>query len=78
MNKFCGKINVDGSLSYVPQQPWIQNETIKQNILFGKDYNEIFYKTVIEKCALIADLNILPAGDATEIGERVRLIYVNL
>lgn len=73
MNKFKGKINVNGSLAYVPQQAWIQNATLKNNILFGNEYNESFYNQVIKSCALLTDLNILPAGDSTEIGEKVNM-----
>ena len=71
MNKFKGEINVNGSLAYVPQQAWIQNATVKNNILFGKQLDESYYKEVIKSCALSTDLNILPAGDSTEIGEKV-------
>ena len=64
------KVNVYGRIAYVPQQAWIQNETVKNNILFGAEYNESLYKRVIKVTALQADLNIMPAGDATEIGEK--------
>ena len=59
-------------MAYVPQQAWIQNATVRDNILFGKPYNEAKYKHVIHVCALETDLEILPAGDMTEIGEKVR------
>ena len=42
---------------------------MRENILFGSDYNSEKYETVVEACALAADLKILPAGDQTEIGE---------
>jgi ATP-binding cassette, subfamily C (CFTR/MRP), member 1 len=71
MSKFNGNINVSGSTSYVSQQPWIINETILNNIIFGKEMNQSFYNRTIEGCALNADLNMLPARDYTEIGERV-------
>ena len=58
-------------MAYVPQQAWIQNATVKDNILFGKEYVEHEYKTVLEASALIPDMEVLPAGDLTEIGERV-------
>jgi ATP-binding cassette, subfamily C (CFTR/MRP), member 1 len=73
MHKFSGRINVNGSVAYVPQQAWIQNTTLRKNILFGKPYEEQFYNRIIASCALESDLSILPAGDATEIGEKVRL-----
>ena len=70
MNKFSGSININGSISCVPQQSWIQQTTVKENILFGKPYNESFYKKCIEACALTADIVLLPAGDETELGEK--------
>ena len=70
MNKLSGHLIINGSISYVVQQAWIQNETVKNNILFGKHMNQELYDQVIGSCALLSDLNILPAGDMTEIGER--------
>ncbi len=58
-------------MAYVPQQAWIQNATVRDNILFGKAYNESLYKATIKACALETDMEILPAGDQTEIGEKV-------
>jgi ABC-type transport system involved in cytochrome bd biosynthesis fused ATPase/permease subunit len=60
-----------GSIAYVSQQAWIQNLTLRDNILFGSPYDEERYKKVIYACALQPDLDILPAGDMTEIGENV-------
>ncbi|CAK6982138.1 multidrug resistance-associated protein 1-like isoform X1 [Scomber scombrus] len=65
-----GGVSVKGSVAYVPQQAWIQNATLKNNILFGQDRKESWYHRVVEACALLPDLDILPAGDATEIGEK--------
>ena len=76
MHKAKGNVNVNGSMSYVPQQAWMQNATLKNNILFGKNFNEQFYNKVISACALQTDLNILPAGDSTEIGEKVLLLFL--
>ena len=42
---------------------------MKENILFGSEYDAEKYEAVVEACALAADLKILPAGDQTEIGE---------
>jgi ATP-binding cassette subfamily C (CFTR/MRP) protein 1 len=75
MNKFNGKINVNGSISYVSQQAWTQNASIRENILFGKDYDESLYNKVISACSLKRDFKILPGGDLTEIGERVIDIF---
>ena len=59
-----------GSIAYVPQQAWMQNATVKDNILFGKVFNKTTYEKVIDACALRSDLTILPGGDQTEIGEK--------
>ena len=57
-------------MAYVPQQAWIQNATVKENILFGK-FDEKFYKQVIDATSLRSDFDIFPAADQTEIGEKV-------
>lgn len=59
-------------MAYVPQQAWIQNASLRDNILFGKPYNEQKYCCVLEACALTPDLEVLPGGDMTEIGEKVQ------
>lgn len=59
-------------MAYVPQQAWIQNATLRDNILFGNPYNEQKYNSVLEACALTPDLQVLPGGDMTEIGEKVQ------
>ncbi|XP_069374124.1 ATP-binding cassette sub-family C member 3 isoform X3 [Paralichthys olivaceus] len=70
MEKLEGEISIRGSVAYVPQQAWIQNATLRDNILFGKAYNEQKYRCVLEACALTPDLEVLPGGDMTEIGEK--------
>ena len=62
---------LQGNVAYVPQQAWIQNATLKENIIFGKNSDDIKYKKTIKACALGPDLEILPGGDETEIGEKV-------
>uniref|UniRef100_A0A8C4URF7 ATP-binding cassette sub-family C member 10 n=1 Tax=Falco tinnunculus TaxID=100819 RepID=A0A8C4URF7_FALTI len=51
------------------QEPWIQFTTVRENILFGREYDARLYEEVVEACALSEDLNILPAGDQTQVGE---------
>ncbi|NXM91144.1 MRP7 protein, partial [Oenanthe oenanthe] len=51
------------------QEPWIQFTTVRENILFGREYDARLYEEVLEACALSEDLKILPAGDQTEVGE---------
>uniref|UniRef100_A0A2K6UXV1 Multidrug resistance-associated protein 1 n=1 Tax=Saimiri boliviensis boliviensis TaxID=39432 RepID=A0A2K6UXV1_SAIBB len=70
MEKVEGHVAVKGSLAYVPQQAWIQNDSLRENILFGCQLEEQYYKSVIQACALLPDLEILPSGDRTEIGEK--------
>ncbi|XP_038064145.1 multidrug resistance-associated protein 1-like [Patiria miniata] len=70
MEKISGTVNVNGSVAYVPQQAWIQNATLRSNVMFGAPMHETEYQRVIEGCALAPDLEILPAGDLTEIGEK--------
>ncbi|XP_035828954.1 multidrug resistance-associated protein 1 [Aplysia californica] len=65
-----GSVDVKGSIAYVAQQAWIQNGTVKNNILFGSPPNEARYRAVVKACALDRDLSILPSGDRTEIGEK--------
>ncbi|XP_065356723.1 multidrug resistance-associated protein 1 isoform X3 [Calliphora vicina] len=70
MEKISGSVNTVGSIAYVPQQAWIQNATLRENILFGRDYDRKRYNRVIDACALRADIDMLSAGDQTEIGEK--------
>ncbi|CAG9327096.1 unnamed protein product [Blepharisma stoltei] len=66
-----GFINVPDNIAYAPSlDSWIQNDTLKNNILFGKPYNEAWYLKVLDACCLIQDINSLPNKDLTEIGER--------
>ncbi|KAH9480738.1 ATP-binding cassette transporter abc4 [Psilocybe cubensis] len=57
-------------VAFAAQESWVQNETIRENILFGSPYNETRYKKVIRQCALERDLELFEAGDATEVGEK--------
>lgn len=70
MDKVSGRVNTKGSIAYVPQQAWIQNTSLKDNILFGQSLNDRVYNKIIDACALRADFQMLPAGDDTEIGEK--------
>ncbi|XP_060579428.1 ATP-binding cassette sub-family C member 3-like [Ruditapes philippinarum] len=70
MVRMSGKVTLKGKVAYVPQEAWIQNMTLRDNILFGKKYQEKKYRKVLESCALLPDLEILAGGDMTEIGEK--------
>ncbi|KAJ3341071.1 Multidrug resistance-associated protein 1 [Gonapodya sp. JEL0774] len=70
MRRVGGSIELNGTVAYVPQTAWIVNDSLRNNILFGKPFDEQRYNDVIHSCALTRDLEILSAGDRTEIGER--------
>ncbi|XP_040940660.1 ABC transporter C family member 10 isoform X3 [Gossypium hirsutum] len=68
--KVNGTVHVHGKKAYVSQTAWIQTGSIQENILFGSVMDPVWYQEVVEKCCLIKDLEMLPFGDLTEIGER--------
>ncbi|KAI1319870.1 P-loop containing nucleoside triphosphate hydrolase protein [Xylariaceae sp. FL0255] len=70
MRKTSGEVTMGASRAFCPQSAWIQNDTVRNNILFGKELDRVWYKKVVKACALESDLDMLPNGDATEIGER--------
>ncbi|GAW25583.1 putative ABC transporter family protein [Rosellinia necatrix] len=70
MRKTSGEVVLGASRAFCPQYAWIQNASVRKNILFGKDMKREWYNEVIKACALQPDLDMLPNGDATEIGER--------
>lgn len=63
-------MQVYGNIAYVSQSAWIQTGSIRENILFGSSLDYDRYQKTLEKCSLIKDLELLPHGDLTEIGER--------
>uniref|UniRef100_A0A8C5RBW8 ATP-binding cassette sub-family C member 9 n=1 Tax=Leptobrachium leishanense TaxID=445787 RepID=A0A8C5RBW8_9ANUR len=60
------------SVAYAGQKSWLLNATLEENITFGSPFNKQRYKAVIDACSLQPDIDLLPFGDQTEIGERVR------
>ena len=70
MHTVAGTTNLNSSVAYVPQQAWIQNATLRDNILFTKSHQPEFYDKVLTSCALLPDVRVMPAGDETEIGEK--------
>ncbi|RAL13245.1 P-loop containing nucleoside triphosphate hydrolase protein [Aspergillus homomorphus CBS 101889] len=59
---------IDTAVAYVAQNPWMENATIKDNILFGLPYDRYRYRKVLRAVALQKDIDILPDGDYTDIG----------
>ncbi|CAG8733244.1 36712_t:CDS:10 [Gigaspora margarita] len=70
MKRIKGEVLFGGNVVYCPQTAWIQNATLRDNITFGLPFYEEKYQQVIKDCCLELDLEILPAGDLTKIGEK--------
>ncbi|KAH8272109.1 hypothetical protein KR026_008581 [Drosophila bipectinata] len=77
LNVLLGEVGIDkgeamvhGTISYASQEPWVFEGTIRDNIVFVEDYNERRYKKVVKACGLERDLELLPRGDLTVVGER--------
>ncbi|KAF9067926.1 multidrug resistance-associated ABC transporter [Rhodocollybia butyracea] len=70
MRRTRGEVVFGGTVSYCPQTPWIRNATLKENILFGLEDEDKKFKEVIRACSLEHDLELLPHGEYTEIGEK--------
>ncbi|KAK4485348.1 hypothetical protein RD792_007986 [Penstemon davidsonii] len=64
------EVQVHGTVAYVSQSAWIQTGSIRENILFGSSLENERYEETLERCSLTKDLELLPYGDLTEIGER--------
>ncbi|XP_068279070.1 ATP-binding cassette sub-family C member 6 [Nyctibius grandis] len=70
LEKMDGCVTMKGTTAYVPQQAWIQNASVEDNILFGKEMDEAWFNSVIDACGLQPDLESFPAGQKSEIGEK--------
>ncbi|KAF9974715.1 hypothetical protein BGZ73_001834 [Actinomortierella ambigua] len=70
MTKSTGSVIRGSVISYAPQTPWIQNATIRDNILFRQPLDQLKYQRVVKACCMERDLTMFPDGDRTEIGER--------
>ncbi|KAK4879943.1 hypothetical protein RN001_008089 [Aquatica leii] len=70
ITKGDGKVDVYGAISYAAQDQWLFPATIRQNILFGEEYDQKRYREVIEICALQKDIDSFPQGDGTLITDK--------
>ncbi|KAH7105792.1 ABC protein [Auriculariales sp. MPI-PUGE-AT-0066] len=70
MKRIKGDVSFGSSVSYAAQVAWIQNATLRDNIVFGCDWDEDRYWRAIGNASLLPDLELLPDGDLTEIGEK--------
>ncbi|KAK2950278.1 Multidrug resistance-associated protein [Blattamonas nauphoetae] len=70
IERVSGEVRMRGSIAYCPQVPWINNDTVRGNIVFGSPFDEERYLNTVRVCALEADFKTLSAGDQTAIGEK--------
>nr|XP_034922203.1 ABC transporter C family member 13 isoform X2 [Populus alba] len=70
MTLIHGSVHSSGSVAYVPQVPWIMSGTIRDNILFGKNYDSRRYSDTIRACALDVDISLMAGGDMAHIGSK--------
>ncbi|XP_061102942.1 ATP-binding cassette sub-family C member 12-like [Conger conger] len=70
MHLLSGSVSANGTFAYVSQQAWIFSGTVRDNILMKEEFDQTRYDKAILVCSLQPDLDILPDGDMTEIGER--------
>lgn len=82
-----GSITINGSISYASQEPWVFAASVRQNILFGQQFERDRYNAVVKTCALMRDFEQFENGDLTIVGERgtslsggqkARIKYVNI
>ena len=70
IDKLNGSVSLSGTISYAAQSACVLNATVRENILYGKEYDEARYERVVQACALVEDIANLEAGDQTQIGEK--------
>ncbi|KAH7925483.1 ABC transporter [Leucogyrophana mollusca] len=70
MRKTSGIVEFGGSIAYCAQSAWIQNATIRENVCFGRPFEEERYWKAVRDACLEPDLDMLPNYDLTEVGEK--------
>lgn len=70
LQRLEGSVAMKGSVAFAPQEPWIQNASVEDNIVFGGEMDRRWYNRVVEGCALRPDMDSFPAGSRTLIGEK--------
>eukprot|EP00536_Pseudo-nitzschia_multiseries_P007312 jgi/Psemu1/195381/e_gw1.171.86.1 len=68
--KVTPTVQKNGRISYAPQDPFILNLSLRENILFGSDFDPVRYNQVLDACALRPDIEQLGGSDLVQIGER--------
>uniref|UniRef100_A0A8D0R0I7 ABC-type glutathione-S-conjugate transporter n=1 Tax=Sus scrofa TaxID=9823 RepID=A0A8D0R0I7_PIG len=70
LSKLEGSVSIQGSVAYVPQEAWVQNTSVVENVCFGQELDPLWLERVLEACALWPDVGSLPAGIHTQAGEQ--------
>ncbi|KAJ2149088.1 ABC transporter C member 13 [Coemansia sp. RSA 564] len=87
LNMVTGESRLNGSVAYVDQSPWIMGSTIKENITFGKEVNDVLYRQAVSLCCLDDEVNQMSGGDSTVVsnqgstlsgGQRARLALARI
>eukprot|EP00854_Cymbomonas_tetramitiformis_P004092 gene4092-5068_t len=65
-----GRVRLPANVAYCAQDVWVMNATVRDNILFGRPFDEGWYRQVLEACSLWADLDTFPEQDGTMVGEK--------
>ncbi|XP_049272525.1 multidrug resistance-associated protein 1-like [Rhipicephalus sanguineus] len=74
MRHLSGSVALNGSVATVSQAPQILNMSVRDNITFGRKFEELYYSKVVEACQLSRDINRMPAGDLTEAGDKGEML----
>ncbi|XP_036923551.1 multidrug resistance-associated protein 6 isoform X5 [Sturnira hondurensis] len=70
LSKVEGSVNIKGPVAYVPQEAWVQNSSVVENVCFRQELDPLWLERVLEACALWPDVGSFPAGIHTQIGEQ--------
>jgi ABC-type multidrug transport system fused ATPase/permease subunit len=70
LENYQGSVVVNAKIYYITQQPWAFTASIRQNIIFGSEYEPEKFNKIIEVCSLKKDLELLPLGENTLVGEK--------
>lgn len=70
LSNYEGSVSIGGKVFFVTQQPWVFTSSIRQNITFGQEFNREKFDKVVEVCSLKKDLELLPLGESTLVGEK--------
>ncbi|KAG0414967.1 hypothetical protein HPB47_007848 [Ixodes persulcatus] len=70
MHRLEGSVRISGKIGYVPQVACIYNMAVRDNIVFGQEFDPARYQRVLRACELLNDISTFPAGDLTEVGEK--------